>query len=85
VHALRDAVLDDTDKGEVHVTRSIAFAALLVVAVSGCVETPVQPSPPPVAFVPAPFVPYCGQIWKVAGQGYIDIPCPPGINYAGAR
>ena len=67
-------------------TRSIAFAALLGAAVAACAQAPAEPPPPAVvAFTPATFVPYCGQLWKVAAQGYVDIPCPPGINYDGAR
>jgi hypothetical protein len=65
-------------------TRSISFAALLVTAVAACAATRVEP-PPVAAVEPVPlnFVPYCGQKWSVGAQGYIDIPCPPGVHYEG--
>ena len=66
-------------------TKSIAFAVLLGAAVAACAQAPAEPPPAVVAFTPATFVPYCGQLWKVAAQGYVDIPCPHGINYDGAR
>jgi hypothetical protein len=70
-------------------TRSIVFAALLVAALAGCSRN----TPPPVAAeasvnsLTSGFVPYCGPIWSVGKQGYVEIPCPPGINYhpGGAR
>ena len=63
-------------------TRSIAFAALLAAAVAACAQKPV--APPPVAaanLTPSGFIPYCGPVWSVGRQGYVEIPCPAGTNY----
>ena len=65
-------------------TRSIAFAALLVAAVAACAQKPVEAPPMAAAdSIPLKFVPYCGPIWLVTAQGYVNIPCPPGVNYGG--
>ncbi|HYD08362.1 MAG TPA: hypothetical protein VEC60_21700 [Reyranella sp.] len=65
-------------------TKSIAFATLIAATVAGCAKPPV---PPPAVAVEPPavssFVPYCGPVWLVSKQGYVDIPCPPGSNYPG--
>jgi len=67
-------------------TRSIAFAALLA-AVAGCAQKPAEP--PPVAAATPPltsgFIPYCGPVWSVGRQGYVQIPCPAGTNYDSIR
>jgi hypothetical protein len=64
-------------------TRSIAFAALLAASVAACAQKPVEPAPPVAAANPTPtgFIPYCGPIWSVGRQGYVDIPCADGGNY----
>jgi hypothetical protein len=72
---------------EVHMTRSIVFAALLVAVLAACAQ---QPVPPPAADssvnpLTSSFVPYCGPIWLIGGQGYRTIPCPPGSSYPGAQ
>ena len=63
-------------------TRSIAFAALLAVSVAGCAQKPVAPPPAAAANLnPSGFNPYCGPVWSVGRQGYVEIPCPAGTNY----
>jgi len=69
-------------------TKSIVFAALLVAALAACTRNPAPP-PQPAADTSASslisgFVPYCGPIWVVDKQGYVNIPCPPDSNYPGA-
>jgi hypothetical protein len=77
-------------------TRSIALATLVAAALAGCAQKPAEPPPvaaaSPAATSPAVtspavtgFVPYCGPIWSVDRQGYVDIPCPAGSNYDGPR
>jgi hypothetical protein len=63
-------------------TRSIAFVALLAAAVAGCAQKPVEP-PPVAAANPTTtgFIPYCGPVWSVGRQGYVNIPCADGGNY----
>ena len=66
-------------------TRSIT-AVLLGVALAACAQPPAEP--PPVAPPDSPVLglaPYCGPVWSVGKQAYVDIPCPPGSNYPGAR
>jgi hypothetical protein len=64
-------------------TRSIILAGLLAAALAACART----APPPIApeatnFVSTTgFVPYCGPIWSVEGQGYRYIPCSPARSY----
>jgi hypothetical protein len=66
-------------------TRSIALAALVAAAVAGCARAPAEPPAAAAAdSVPLKFVPYCGQTWSVGAQGYLDTPCPAGINYGGS-
>ena len=74
------------DNVGVHMTRSIAFATLFAAALAGCAQKPVEP-PAVAAANPAitGFVPYCGPVWSVGRQGYVQIPCPAGTNYDGAR
>ena len=61
-------------------TRSILLVTL-VMALSGCARYSVAPhSDTVVAFAPG-FVPYCGPVWVVDRQGYMDIPCPPGSSW----
>jgi hypothetical protein len=69
---------------EIHMTRSIILAGWLAASLAACA----QPATPPIAreaatsFAPITgFAPYCGPVWSVAGQGYRDIPCPPGRSY----
>ena len=64
-------------------TRSIAFAALLAVSVAGCAQKPVAPPPPAAAanLNPSGFIPYCGPVWSVGRQGYVEIPCRAGTTY----
>ena len=68
-------------------TRSIALATLLAAALAGCAqkpaEAPVAAANP--AATAASFVPYCGPIWSVDRQGYVEIPCPAGSDYDGPR
>jgi hypothetical protein len=73
-------------------TKSFLLAALLTASVgslAGCGYFPAV-APPQAAPMPDPaalassFVPYCGPVWSVGKQGYINIPCPPGSNYPGA-
>jgi len=63
-------------------TRSIAFAALLAAALAGCAQKPAEP--PPAATVTS-LVPYCGPVWSVSRQGYVQPPCPGEIANGGAR
>ena len=71
-------------------TKSILFAALLAAALGGCSWLPRPPQPPGPAggtdleSLKAAFVPYCGPVWAVGKQGYVNIPCPPGSNYPGS-
>jgi hypothetical protein len=72
-------------------TRSIALATVLATALAGCAQKPAD-APPMAAANPAAastpvtgFVPYCGPIWSVDRQGYVEIPCPAGSNYDGPR
>ncbi|HTE35823.1 MAG TPA: hypothetical protein VK630_04695 [Reyranella sp.] len=64
-------------------TRSIAFAALLAASVAACAQKPIAPPPPAAAanLNPSGFIPYCGPVWSVGRQGYVEIPCPAGTNY----
>ncbi len=68
-------------------TRSIVFAALLVAALAACAQ---QPAPPPATpdsstdSLRSGFVSYCGPVWLVGKQGYVNIPCPPDSYYPGA-
>ena len=65
-------------------TRSIAFALLIAATVAACARQPVPPPAVAVESAAVPgFVAYCGPIWSVGKQGYIEIPCPPGSNYPG--
>ncbi|CAN5566743.1 hypothetical protein BH10PSE7_BH10PSE7_44280 [soil metagenome] len=67
-------------------TRSIAFATLLAAALGGCAQKPAEP--PPVASANAGvtgFIAYCGPVWSVDRQGYVQIPCPAGTNYDSLR
>jgi hypothetical protein len=62
--------------------KSVAVAVLLLAAVAACGQQPVEPTP--VAAVnPAirAFQPYCGPVWSVPRQGYVNIPCPTGTSY----
>lgn len=62
--------------------KSIAVAVLVVAAVGACAQKPVEPAPVAAANpVPPAFAPYCGPVWSVARQGYVNIPCAPGTNY----
>ena len=66
---------------EVYMTRSIALATLLA-ALAGCAQKPAEP--PPVAAADAGvtgFISYCGPVWSVGRQGYVQVPCPAGTNY----
>jgi hypothetical protein len=66
----------------VSMTRSIAFATLLAAALAGCAKTPVEA--PPVAAADAVvggFIPYCGPVWSIDRQGYVQVPCPAGTDY----
>lgn len=68
-------------------TRSIVFAALLVTALAACTRNPAPPQPAAdtsANSLISGFVPYCGPIWLVDKQGYVNIPCPPDSNYPGA-
>jgi len=71
---------------EIHMMRSIAVAALLAATVGGCAQKPAEP-PPVAAATPVPggFIPYCGPVWSVGRQGYVEIPCSPGTNYDSLR
>lgn len=63
-------------------TRSLPFAALLAAALAACAQKPAEP--PPVAAadpITSGFIPYCGPVWSVGRQGYVEIPCPAGTNY----
>ena len=64
--------------------KSAAVAVLLLAAVAACAQKPVEP-PQPVAIASPPitaaFLPYCGPVWSVGRQGYVNIPCPPGTSY----
>lgn len=62
--------------------RSIAFAALLAAALAACAQKPA--APPPVAAadpITSGFISYCGPVWSVGRQGYVNIPCPDGTSY----
>lgn len=63
--------------------KSVAVAILVAAAVAACAQKPVAPVPVATAAAPAPggFAPYCGPVWSVARQGYVNIPCAPGTNY----
>ena len=64
-------------------TRSIVGTVLIGVVLAAC-SAPAVRSPQaaePAASFTAGFEPYCGQIWSVAKQGYLEIPCPPGSGY----
>jgi hypothetical protein len=72
-------------------TKSILLAALLAATLGGCgwwhpeaAQPPAPPSATDVESLKSGFVPYCGPLWSVPKQGYINIPCPPGSNYPGA-
>jgi hypothetical protein len=68
-------------------TRSIILAGLLAAALAGCARTATPPVAPEAATDFAGtsgFVPYCGPLWSVTGQGYRYVPCPPGSHYEGA-
>lgn len=66
-------------------TRAIAVAILSVAALAGCAQKPTEPPPmAAAAAVPPSFIAYCGPVWSDARQGYLQIPCPPGVNYPGA-
>ena len=70
-------------------TKSIVFSALLglVLALAACAQNQAVPPTATAAETTASslatsgFVPYCGPIWSVERQGYLFIPCPPGIGY----
>jgi hypothetical protein len=67
-------------------TKSILFAALLAATLGACAQTPAQPpavSDTAVNSTITGFVPYCGPVWLVDKQGYVNIPCPPGSGYLG--
>ena len=66
-------------------TKAIVVAILLVEALAACAQYPVQPPAVAADNLTSGFVPYCGLIWSVGKQGYVDIPCPEGSNYPGAR
>jgi hypothetical protein len=72
-------------------TRSIPVAALLVATLAACAQKPAAPPPVVVAAKPAAkpasgsFVPYCGPVWSVGRQGYVEIPCPANSNYDGGQ
>jgi len=73
---------------EVHMTRSIVFAALLAAALAACAQQPVPPSAvadSSVSSMTSGFVPYCGPVWSVGKQGYLNIPCPSDSYYPGAQ
>lgn len=67
--------------------RSFAVAILSAAALAGCAQKPA--APPPAVAVAAPadtgFLPYCGPVWSVGRQGYVQIPCPAGVDHSGAR
>ncbi|WP_428673601.1 hypothetical protein [Reyranella sp.] len=67
-------------------SRSIAVAILSAAALTACAQKPAEP--PPVAAAPPEamsFISYCGPVWSVGRQGYLQIPCPPDVNYLGAQ
>jgi hypothetical protein len=68
-------------------TRSIVYAGLVLAMLAACAQNPAPPAPVPNSAdnLTSGFVPYCGPVWSVAGQGYRIIPCPDGSNYPGAR
>ena len=63
--------------------KSVAVAVLLLAAVAACAQKPVEPAPVAIASPPVTggFLPYCGPVWSVGRQGYVNIPCPPGTPY----
>jgi hypothetical protein len=73
-------------------TKSILIAALLSATLGGCgwfirpeaVQPPGPASATDLESLKSAFVPYCGPVWSVGKQGYINIACPPGSNYLGA-
>ncbi|MBS0522441.1 MAG: hypothetical protein JSS04_02310 [Proteobacteria bacterium] len=75
-----------------NMTKSILLAALLSSTLGGCgwmirPEAAQAPTPSAAAgleSLKSSFVPYCGPVWSVGRQGYVDIPCPPGSDYPGA-
>jgi hypothetical protein len=76
-----------------HMTKSILLVALLAVPLGGCgwffrpeaAQPPGPPSATELESLKSAFGPYCGPIWSVGKQGYVNIPCPPGSNYPGAN
>jgi len=64
-------------------TRSIACATLLAAALAGCAKKPAEPPPVAAAPVPGPnaLISYCGPVWSIDRQGYVQVPCPAGTNY----
>jgi len=65
-------------------TRSIILAGLLAASLAACARTATPPVPREAVtnFVDTSgFVPYCGPIWSVEGQGYRYIPCSPARSY----
>jgi hypothetical protein len=70
-------------------TKSVLFAALLAASLGGCgwLPGPASTTPTPdtmYSSLSSGFVPYCGPVWSVGKQGYVNLPCPPGSNYPGA-
>jgi hypothetical protein len=67
-------------------TRSIALATLLAATLAGCAQKPATPAAAaaPVAAADAGgsgFISYCGPVWSIDRQGYVQVPCPAGTNY----
>jgi hypothetical protein len=74
---------------EICMTKSLFFAALLAASLGACGWILPAPSPTPTpdtanSSLVSGFVPYCGPVWSVGKQGYVNLPCPPGSNYPGA-
>ena len=73
-------------------TKSILLVALLAIPLGGCgwyfrpeaAHPPGPPSATDLEPLKSAFVPYCGPVWSVPRQGYVNIPCPPDSNYLGA-
>lgn len=69
-------------------TRSVIFAGLLAVTLAACSQpqqaqnnmaaapAPVAAAAPAAAAAPSGFLPYCGPVWSVPRQGYVNLPCP---------